>query len=376
MSRKVNLVTYVLIFAASLALLSVNSAYCATVQVSATQDSYIDADFPDLNYGSETALYVESYDAKQRRTLVHFDLPTIPPGAEFTSATLKLYYATFSHARGGNNPGGRIYWAYRVTQPWTESGITWNKYDGTTSWTTAGGDYTETGGASLTMPSSMPRWIQWDVTTIVEAWIDDSQLNYGFIIKDADETMTVENWVWVSFRSREYTNQPGKNPILEIIYTEPGQVTPTIESAIFINPTTWTTTDTFGIGDEVCVVGAGFSPETSYDVMVVNDVDWTDGMTIPSYIAKTTVTTDSGGGVMDAYPVWYGATPGKYDIIVDVNNNGIYDEGIDALDDSDIEVTAGFFVIPEVAIGSIVAVAAMFAALGLFVCKKKHAPKQ
>jgi hypothetical protein len=136
------------------------------------------------------------------------------------------------------------------------------------------------------------------------------------------------------------------------------------------------TTDTFGVGDEVCVVGSGFSPETSYEVQVVSDVDWTDGMTIPSYVAKTTVMTDSGGAIMDAYPVWNGATPGKYDIIVDVNNNGIYDEGIDALDDSDIEVTAGFFVIPEVAIGSIMAAAAMFAAFGLFTYKKKHTSKK
>jgi hypothetical protein len=150
---------------------------------------------------------------------------------------------------------------------------------------------------------------------------------------------------------------------------------PTIESAIFLDSTTWTTTDTFGVGNEVCVVGAGFSPETSYDVQVVNDVDWTDGMTIPAYVAKTSVTTDAFGEILDAYPVWDGATPGKYDIIVDVNNNGIYDEGIDALDDSDIQVTAGFFVIPEVAIGSIMAAAAMFAALGLFAYKKKRAPK-
>ena len=378
MSRKVNLVTYVLIFAASLALLSVNIAYCATLQVSATRDSYIDAGSPDSNYGSEAALYVESYDAQQRRTLVQFDLSTIPPSAEITSATLKLYYATYSKSVvAGESPGGRIYWAYRVTQPWTESGITWNKYDGTTPWTTAGGDYTGTGGAALTMPSSMPRWVEWDVTNIVEAWIEDSQPNYGFIIKDADETLTVDNWVWTSFRSSEYITQEDRNPILEIIYTDPNaQVMPTIESAVFDSPSSWVTTDTFNVGDDVCVIGWDFLPETDYEIQVVNDVDWTDGMTIPAYIAKTSVTTDWLGEIADAYPVWNGATPGKYDIIVDVNGNGEYDEGIDALDDSDIEVTAGFFVVPEVAIGSIMAVAAMFAALGLFAYKKKQTPKQ
>ena len=37
---------------------------------------------------------------------------------------------------------------------------------------------------------------------------------------------------------------------------------------------------------------------------------------------------------------------GKYDILVDVDDNGEYNEGIDALDSGDVEVTAGF-VVPE-----------------------------
>lgn len=229
MSKKLHLGTYVLIFAVSLALLFVNIAYCATFQVTATQDAYIDADNADSNYGSETDLYVESYVYEQRRTLIQFDLSSIPAGAEVTSATLKLYYATYSSSVvEGESPGGRIYWAYRVTQPWTENGITWNKYDGTNSWTTPGGEYTGTGGASLTMPSSMPRWVEWDVTTIVEAWIEDSQPNHGFLIKDADETMTRNNWVWASFRSSDYSTQPDKNPILEISYTQPNFVVPEV----------------------------------------------------------------------------------------------------------------------------------------------------
>ena len=37
---------------------------------------------------------------------------------------------------------------------------------------------------------------------------------------------------------------------------------------------------------------------------------------------------------------------GKFDILVDVNSNGIYDAEIDALDNNDVEVSAGV-VIPE-----------------------------
>ncbi len=36
------------------------------------------------------------------------------------------------------------------------------------------------------------------------------------------------------------------------------------------------------------------------------------------------------------------ARAGRYDIVVDVNSNGLYDHGVDALDDDEIEMTAGF----------------------------------
>lgn len=221
MSKKLRLGAFAFIFTMFFSLLFINSAYCSTLQFTASQDSYIDAENPDSNYGSEAELCVESYDAKQRRTLIQFDLSSIPSGVEITSATLKLYYATYScSVVTGQSPGGRTYWAYQATQPWTENGITWSKYDGTNSWTTAGGDYTETGGAYLIMPSSMPTWVEFDVATIVEAWVEESQPNYGFLIKDADETLTVDDWVWASFRSSEYSTQADRNPILEITYTE------------------------------------------------------------------------------------------------------------------------------------------------------------
>lgn len=58
--------------------------------------------------------------------------------------------------------------------------------------------------------------------------------------------------------------------------------------------------------------------------------------------------------------------PGKYDIVVDVNGNGVYDDGVDALDDKDVQVTAGFFVIPEYLFGTILALIGCFAAFGIF----------
>jgi hypothetical protein len=68
-------------------------------------------------------------------------------------------------------------------------------------------------------------------------------------------------------------------------------------------------------------------------------------MLIPSRASGTAtfVSTDSSGTIPTAL-VWSQLIAGKYDIIVDVNGNGRYDVGIDALDSDDIQTTAGFYV--------------------------------
>jgi hypothetical protein len=96
----------------------------------------------------------------------------------------------------------------------------------------------------------------------------------------------------------------------------------------------------------VYVNGSGFSPSTTYNLYIVVDSRWIDGIAIPKRISDTAenVSSDSSGNIPPT-SVWSPLlTMGKYDIIIDVNSNDHYDEGIDALDDKDIEVTAGFFI--------------------------------
>ena len=88
---------------------------------------------------------------------------------------------------------------------------------------------------------------------------------------------------------------------------------------------------------------------------MVADQTWTDGMDIPDRAAGTAnkVFTDSSGDI--AYSdlegagtppalIWSAAVDdGTYDIVIDVNENGKYDAGIDVLDDKDVG-DAGFVV--------------------------------
>ena len=131
--------------------------------------------------------------------------------------------------------------------------------------------------------------------------------------------------------------------------------------------------DNFNLHEDVHVNGSGFLPNATYDFYVVSDVvTWTDGMLIPARESGTAtmITSDADGNVLPV-TVWSDpSTVGAYDIVVDVNGNGSYDEGIDTLDNDDVEVTAGF-VIPE--LSSLIALLAlMLTAFAAFVTGKKR----
>jgi len=142
--------------------------------------------------------------------------------------------------------------------------------------------------------------------------------------------------------------------VITATFTEIPEYSPTIDSC----DSTGVGKDTFGVADDVYVIGNGFSPSTTYDLYLVQDVAvWSDGMVIPTRVfgTATTVSSDANGNV-PATLVWGGLLVlGKYDVVVDVNSNGVYDAGVDVLDDGDVEVTAGLNVIPEVPMGTLMA---------------------
>lgn len=145
---------------------------------------------------------------------------------------------------------------------------------------------------------------------------------------------------------------------------------PTIESCNSVGEKK----DYFNLYENVFVNGTNFTPSKTFDFYIVNDVEtWTDGDAIPTRVAgtSTSITSDANGTVLPT-EVWSDpATEGKYDIIVDVNGNELYDEGIDALDNNDAEVTAGF-VIPEFVTLSFLLAFQMATLLSLIICKRKH----
>ena len=79
--------------------------------------------------------------------------------------------------------------------------------------------------------------------------------------------------------------------------------------------------------------GSGFTPGTNADIYVVPDQDWNDGNPIPSDVTGAVETVSVNGGDIAPVRVWHAPlTPGRHDIVIDANQNGVYDASTDGLD--------------------------------------------
>ena len=108
--------------------------------------------------------------------------------------------------------------------------------------------------------------------------------------------------------------------------------------------------NTFNAGESVYVSGMGFPVSSTFDISIINDVvSWTSmsGLPIPASLSGNlhNVTSDA-SGLIAVNLLWSSPPVGNYDILVDVNRNGVYDPGVDAIDSDDV-VTAGVAVVSE-----------------------------
>jgi len=131
------------------------------------------------------------------------------------------------------------------------------------------------------------------------------------------------------------------------------------------SPTDTEEVNIFLPSDNVYAKGSFLNKQRTYKIYIVNDTELVIGMPIPDpVIPPITVTTDVSGKFGPTL-IWSAPLkPGLYDIIADCQEDGVpgYLDNADAIDDEETHVTAGFFVIPEAALGTIGILSAAFAA--------------
>src|SRR3989338_2496935 len=169
------------------------------------------------NYGTNAQLWEYPWTPSwTRRGLVQFDLSVIPTGAMISSASLDLREATTYGST-------RTIALHRVTRSWVESEATWNRAVTGTNWTTVGGDFSSTATATASLSwDGILGWNSWNVATDVQAFVNGTQQNYGWLIKDNSEDSSQAYWF---FHSKDEADHNEYRPRLIVTYTPAGGTT-------------------------------------------------------------------------------------------------------------------------------------------------------
>lgn len=117
------------------------------------------------------------------RSLLRFNLASVPANSYIHSATLDLY----SPSTAQNTSGVEV---RRATRDWT-SGVDWLKYNGSAAWGVEGGDFTSEGSEVLTVNRGTQAGT-WSfggqgLTWLVDRWASGATPNQGLLVKLRDD---------------------------------------------------------------------------------------------------------------------------------------------------------------------------------------------
>lgn len=156
-----------------------------------TADTVINGSAPTTNYGTSVYLQMGGLSGFQNRGLVLNDLAGVPSNATITNPLFHIYYY---------NGYENTFAIFRLKLPWTAGGATWNKYDGTSNWNTAGAmganDYDSTSLGSLACTGAGG----WKTASLDAALLlsicgvtPSFGGNWGLLLKGAEGTNTLSN---------------------------------------------------------------------------------------------------------------------------------------------------------------------------------------
>jgi len=194
-----SVVLLALVVAAFGAVVGTNYSPTDTISPNPSKDTWVWTGYGP--YGTSTELRINN-DRIDQRPVLAWDLSSIE-GYIINSATFYVYH----YQGNGGTLSANI---YRVTEDWNEYTLVAPlDHDGDTVW--ASGDAGDPNG-----------WKSFDLTDLVQAWVDGDYPNYGIICKGIVGT-GYQSW---------YSRESGTPPYLEIDYEEPPNVSRTTWGAI------------------------------------------------------------------------------------------------------------------------------------------------
>ena len=164
------------------------------------------------NYGALDSLTLyNGLNESVYRSLLKFDLSSLPKNAEIQSAYLQLWASVASDGTMNN--------LYRITKPWTEGtgtwgntvdGASWTRSDGQILWDQEGADFDLN---LVTLFNPQVGFNNFDLTDLVKKWVTGEVQNYGLVMtipENLSYTKTI-------YASKEY-GDASKRPRLVVEY--------------------------------------------------------------------------------------------------------------------------------------------------------------
>ena len=162
----------------------------------AIEDATILQGYPTDNTCSTTDMwagYDDSLDPNGEivRSLIKFDLSDIPPGTQISSAALNARHVGSWDFKDRT----QTITAYEVTSAWAECTVTWETRPG------IGAAY-----GSQDLPWDTGQWYAFDITALVQGWIDGTIPNHGVWLRGPE--ISGKDSSWRSFATSESDNVP------------------------------------------------------------------------------------------------------------------------------------------------------------------------
>lgn len=198
---------------------------CTTVKLITTGDTRMRSSSASTNYGSEPTVTVSPYNSYPQGALFKWDLSSIPAGVEVDSASLSFYVTEAS---------ARQFSLYDLRREWGESTATYNSYDGTNNWTTAGAANATSDRYNINLWSDgfnttgdVTKELNTEGLAVIQAWLDGSKPNYGLTVQNYSGS-DQDYWIVASKENTSGYTKPTLNLTYCIASTDP---------TIFVNST-------------------------------------------------------------------------------------------------------------------------------------------
>ncbi|WP_129595991.1 DNRLRE domain-containing protein [Anaerophilus nitritogenes] len=245
-----------------------------TIKLFPTQNVYISQYYPSTNYSQAPSLDVGRFtgpgDAK--RALLQFDLSSLVGNIESAYLSLYLYR---NEVPSISKPST----IYQLENSFNQNTVTYNTAP----------SYSSTAEASIAITNETNKFIQWDITSLVKGWIENTITNNGIILIGLESANGL-----VAYKSTRYTDS-SYWPYLEINFSGNYLFTYPVENVTTTNDQNGSTP--IFLGPRIATFGIKNTGTHRGDVLIQlspNGTTWIDHLppayTVPSLYPQDTIT--------------------------------------------------------------------------------------